>query len=125
MAVEARLADQHQRESMLEASRTTAMVWVERQLPAFVSASQNVAVVAALLDTFSTPSTDGVGEMYQRLKSILGTITGQQAESCLQHWVEASVSPPVRPNYGGRGQHKELWRRERRPHQQGFEPATG
>jgi hypothetical protein len=45
----------------------------EQQLPAFATASQNVATVAALLDTLPLASTDGVGEMYQRLKSILGT----------------------------------------------------
>jgi hypothetical protein len=85
---------------MLEAGWTAVMVHAERQLPTFTSASQNVATVAALLDTLPAPSTDGVGEMYQQLKSILGTTTAQQAESSLQHWVEASVSPSICPKDG-------------------------
>jgi hypothetical protein len=60
-----------------------------------------VAAVAALLDALSTPFTNGVGEMYQWLKSILGTAAAQQAESSLQHRVEASVLPPARPKDGG------------------------
>jgi hypothetical protein len=36
----------------------------ERQLPTFTMASQNVAVMAMLLDTLPAPSTNGVGEMY-------------------------------------------------------------
>jgi hypothetical protein len=46
---------------------------VEQRLPAFARASQNVVVAAALLDTLPAPSTKWVGEVYQRLKSILGT----------------------------------------------------
>jgi hypothetical protein len=57
----------------------------EQQLPAFTRASQNVVVVAALLDTLPTPSTDGVGEVYQRLMNILGSAAMQQAESSLKH----------------------------------------
>jgi hypothetical protein len=49
----------------------------------------------------TTPSTDGVGEMYQRLKSILGTAAAQQAKSSLQHWVEATVSPTSAPRTRG------------------------
>jgi hypothetical protein len=33
-----------------------------------------MAAAAALLDTLPAPSTDGVGEMYQQPKSILGTV---------------------------------------------------
>jgi hypothetical protein len=44
---------------------------------AFTKASQNVASAAALLYALSTPSTDGVGKVYQRLKSILGTAVVQ------------------------------------------------
>jgi hypothetical protein len=59
------------------------MDWAERQLSAFARASQNMAVMVALLDALSAPSTDGVGKMYRRLKSILSTTTAQQAESSL------------------------------------------
>jgi hypothetical protein len=55
----------------------------ERQLFAFARASQNMAVMVALLDALSAPSTDGVGKMYQRLKSILSTTTAQHAKSSL------------------------------------------
>jgi hypothetical protein len=48
MVVEASLADLHQCKSALEADRTTAMERVEQQLPTFIRASQNVAVVATL-----------------------------------------------------------------------------
>jgi hypothetical protein len=58
--------------------------WAEQQLPTFTKASQNVATTATLLDTLATPSTNGVVEVYQRLKSILGTAAVQQAESSLQ-----------------------------------------
>jgi hypothetical protein len=54
-----------------------------------------MAMAAALLDTLCAPSIDGVCEVYLWLKSILGTATAQQAESPLQHWVEASVSNPI------------------------------
>jgi hypothetical protein len=74
---------------------------VQRQLPAFAKASQNVVTVAALLDALLAPSTDGVGKMYQRLKSILGTTAAQQVESSLQHRVEASILPPTHPKDGG------------------------
>jgi hypothetical protein len=63
-------------------------------------ASQNVAAVAVLMDTLPAPSTNRVGEVYQQLKSILGTATAQQVESSLQHQVEASVLPPARPKDG-------------------------
>jgi hypothetical protein len=55
----------------------------ERQLPAFATASQNASAMAKLLDALLAPSTDGVGEMYQRLKSILGTAIAQQVKSSL------------------------------------------
>jgi hypothetical protein len=64
------------------------MVRTERQLPAFTSANQNMAAAAVLLVTLPAPSTDGVGEMYQLLKSILRTAVAQQAESSLQHRFE-------------------------------------
>jgi hypothetical protein len=60
-----------------------------------------MAVVAALLDTLPTPTTNGVSELYQQLKSILGTAVTLQAESSLQHRVEASVLPPAHPKDGG------------------------
>jgi hypothetical protein len=40
-------------------------------------ASQNVAAMAALLDTLLVPSTDKVVKVYQLLKNILGTATAQ------------------------------------------------
>jgi hypothetical protein len=83
--VEARLVCLHRHESVLEAGQTAAMEQVEQQLPAFTRASQNVVVVAALLDALPAPSTDGVGEMYQRPRNILGTTATQQLESTLQH----------------------------------------
>jgi hypothetical protein len=43
--------------------------------------------------------TDGVGEVYQQLKSILGTTTVQHVESSLQHQVEASALTPNRPRH--------------------------
>jgi hypothetical protein len=54
-------------------------------------ASQNVAAMAALLDTLLVPSTDKVVKVYQLLKNILGTATAQQAESSFQHQIEPSV----------------------------------
>jgi hypothetical protein len=63
----------------------------ERWLPASTRTSQNVAVAAALLDVLPTPSTDGVGEVYHRLKSILGAVAMQEVESSLLHRVEASI----------------------------------
>jgi hypothetical protein len=60
-----------------------------------------MAAVAALLDALPTPSTDGVGEVYKRLKSILGTTAVQQAKSSLLHQVEASILPPTNPKDRG------------------------
>jgi hypothetical protein len=40
--------------------------------PSFARAIQNVAATMALLDTFSTPSTDGVDKVYRQLRDILG-----------------------------------------------------
>jgi hypothetical protein len=58
----------------LEAGRIVVMEWAERQLSTLTRANQNVAVAVALLDMLPTPSIDEVGEVYQRLNSILGTI---------------------------------------------------
>jgi Na+-translocating ferredoxin:NAD+ oxidoreductase RnfG subunit len=63
---------------------------VDRQLPTFAKASQNVAT---LLDMLPAPSAKLVGEVYQRLKSILSTATAQQVESFLQHWVMPQQTP--------------------------------
>jgi hypothetical protein len=71
--IEAKLANVHQCESALEVGRATVIDHVERQLPTIARASQNVATGAALFDTLPTPSTDGVGEVYQWLKNIIGT----------------------------------------------------
>jgi PleD family two-component response regulator len=87
VAVEAKLIDLCQRELVFEADQTMAMERAEQQLPTFTKASQNMAMVTTLLDTLPAPSTNEVGEMYQQLKSILGTATAQQVESSLQHQV--------------------------------------
>jgi hypothetical protein len=100
-AVVARLADLNQREATLDAGQTTTIEHAERQLPTFARASQNVPMAATLLDTLLASSTDRVGEVYQRLKIILGTVTTQQVESSLQHRVDAYVSSPIRPKDGG------------------------
>jgi hypothetical protein len=54
------------------------------QHPAFTRASQNVATVAALLDTLPGPSNDGKDNVYHQLKDILDITAVQQAESSLQ-----------------------------------------
>jgi hypothetical protein len=70
-----------QHETMLEAGLAVVKEQVEWHPPppprAFARASQNVAAAVALLYALSTPSTDGVGEVYQRLKSIVGTAVVQ------------------------------------------------
>jgi hypothetical protein len=91
----AKLADLQQREAALVPGQTTMIEQAERQLPTFARANQNMAMTASLLDTLSTPSTNGVGEVYQQLKSIVDTSTAQQQESSLQHQVEASISTPI------------------------------
>jgi hypothetical protein len=58
-------------------------------------------MTAVLMDTLPAPSTNGVGEVFQWLKSILDTIAVQQVESSLQHRIEASVLPPTHPKDGG------------------------
>jgi hypothetical protein len=45
--------------------------------PTFTRASQNMAAVAALLDTLSAPSSDGVDKVYRQFNDILG-ITATQ-----------------------------------------------
>jgi hypothetical protein len=85
---------------MLEAGQTMVMECIERSLPTFTKASQNMVVLAVLLDALPTPSTNRVGEIYQRLKSIMGITATQQIESSLQHWVEASSLPPACPRMG-------------------------
>jgi uncharacterized membrane protein len=62
--------------------------------PTFTRASQNVAAVAALLDTLLMPSADGVDKVCHQLNDILGVAAEQQAESSLQRWVEVSISSP-------------------------------
>jgi hypothetical protein len=64
-AGEARLADLHQHESALEASQSVAREQAKRWLPTFVRASQNVSVMAVLMDALSVPSTKGADEVYQ------------------------------------------------------------
>jgi hypothetical protein len=74
------------------ARQNVTMERAERQLPAFARASQNMAAMTLLLDALPAPSTDGVCEMYQRLKSILGTVTARQVESSLQYQVGQRVA---------------------------------
>jgi hypothetical protein len=45
--------------------------WVERELPTFARASQNMAAAATFLVALPTPSIDEVDEVYQWLKRIL------------------------------------------------------
>jgi hypothetical protein len=47
------------------------------QPPTFVRASQNVAAVAALLDTLPPPSTDVVDRLYRQLGEILAIAAAQ------------------------------------------------
>jgi hypothetical protein len=75
-------------------------------------------------DMFPAPSTNGVSEVYQWLKSILSTATAQQAESSLQHRVKGSILPPPIPRMGDKGPPKGLWMWERLPRWQDFQPAT-
>jgi hypothetical protein len=75
VAVETRLIDPRQRESAPEAGQTVPMERAERQLPTFTMACQIMYVATALLDGLHTPSTNGVGEVYQQLKSIVSTAT--------------------------------------------------
>jgi hypothetical protein len=90
-----------QRKSALEARGTTTIERAERQLPTFARASQNMAKAAALLDTMPATSTDGVGNVYQRRKSILSTTATLQAESSLQHRAKASIlTPPPHLSHG-------------------------
>jgi hypothetical protein len=90
-AIEARLADLHQCESILDANQVTTTNCEGQQLPSFTKASQNVAAATALLDTFPVPSINEVAKVYQQLKNILDIATTQQAESSLQHRVEAFI----------------------------------
>jgi hypothetical protein len=50
---------------MLEAGQTMVMECMEQPLSTFTKASQNVVMVAVLLDALPTPSTNRVGEIYQ------------------------------------------------------------
>jgi hypothetical protein len=51
--------------------------------PTFARASQNVAAAATLLDTFLTPSTNGVNKVYRQVRDILGVAIERQPESSL------------------------------------------
>jgi hypothetical protein len=62
--------------------------------PTFAKASQNMAVVVALLYTLPAPSTNGVDRVYHQLGDILGVAAEQQAENSLQRWVNISVLSP-------------------------------
>jgi hypothetical protein len=60
-----------------------------------------MAAATAILNKLPAPYTNGVGEVYQQLKNILGTTTVQQVESSIQHHVEASILTPVCPKDRG------------------------
>jgi hypothetical protein len=66
------LASWLQRELALDAGPAMVKDQAKRQLLAFARASQDVAMTATLLDVLPAPSTNGVGEVYQRVKSIIG-----------------------------------------------------
>jgi hypothetical protein len=68
----------HQRESAFETGQATVIDRAEQQLPIFTGANQNMDAVVILLDTLPSPSTDGVDEVYQGLKNMLGTTATQQ-----------------------------------------------
>jgi hypothetical protein len=87
----------------LKAGQAVVVDHAEQQLPTFARASRNMAIAATLLDMLPTPSTDGVGEVYQWLKNIISTAAAQQVESSIQHQVEASISTNDRSNVGGQG----------------------
>jgi hypothetical protein len=57
-------------------------------------ASQNVVAVVVLLSTMPTPLTDGVDNVYQQLKDILGTTAAQQVQSSLLRRAETSLLTP-------------------------------
>jgi hypothetical protein len=100
VAAEARLADLLHHKPTLEAGQIVVMARAKRQLPAFARASQNVATTVVILDVLLAPSTDGVGDVYQRLKNILGTAAAQQAKSYLQHRAKATILPTAHPKDG-------------------------
>jgi hypothetical protein len=56
-------------------SVTTTINHVRMPRPTFTWASQNVDVVAALLDTLPMPSTNGLGKVYRQLRIIVGVAT--------------------------------------------------
>jgi hypothetical protein len=53
-----------------------------------------MVAVAALLDTLSVPSANGMDKVYCQLKDILGVAATHQAERSLQRRVEVSISSP-------------------------------
>jgi hypothetical protein len=56
---------------------TTAINREGAPCPSFARASQNVAMVVALLDTLAMPSADRVDKVYHQLKDILDVATEQ------------------------------------------------
>jgi hypothetical protein len=58
---------------MFVAGQAMVINHAELLLPSFARVSQNMVAVAMLLDTLLAPSAHGVGEVYQRLRNILGT----------------------------------------------------
>jgi hypothetical protein len=68
--------------------------------PAFVRASQNVAVATTLMDTLPAPSNDQMDKVYCQLNNSVNIAATSQAERSLQHRAEVSVSSPGRSKVG-------------------------
>jgi hypothetical protein len=119
VVLDAQMTELHQRKAVMEMEWATTIDFTKAQArarviaaainhegtphPTFTRASQNVATVAALFDTLSEPSTDGVGKVYQRLKDILGVAAEQQAESSLQQQADVFISSPGRSKVSRQG----------------------
>jgi hypothetical protein len=98
-AIEAQLTKVHHRKSVLEMEWvvtgdlthtraqardvTDAINQEGLSQPTLARASQNVATVAAHLDTFPVPSTNGADKVYCELKEILSITTVPQADRSL------------------------------------------
>jgi hypothetical protein len=59
-----------------------------------------VAIATALLNILLAPAADGVEEVYNQLKDILGIAAMKQSESSLQRWAKVSISSPSRSKAG-------------------------
>jgi hypothetical protein len=84
----AQLTELHRCKAVLRTERAATIDFTKAQ------ASQNMAVVVALLYTLPAPSTNGVDRVYHQLGDILGVAAEQQAKNSLQRWVNISVLSP-------------------------------